>query len=127
MFGTERHKVIAATFATDNTFTTAIYIGGANKVAFEVPTFAVGASTDSCNVWALVANSETDTFRRVKDMGAYSSNSGLEDWEVPSGIGNYTVIVRPVTGFNYVKFEIGQGTTGRTATANLLAKVHVLN
>ena len=127
MFGQERHAVIAATIATDATFSSAIFIGGANKIAIEIPTFAGGISTDSANVYAVVCSTVDGTFRRLKDMGVYSANSGIGDWEVPRTIGNYTVVCNPAVGFKYLKLEIAQGSTSMTATAGLAAKIHVIN
>lgn len=127
MFGFNRHQSLVATISTDNTFSTAINIDGANKIAIEIPTFDVGLSTDSANVYAVVAKTANGTFRRVKDMGAYSASSGIQDWEVPSSIGNFTVVCRPVVGFNYMKIEVGQGATSVTSTAGVLAKIHVIN
>ena len=117
---------VSAIVATDVTFTSAIKIEGANRIGIEVPTFAVGLSTDSANVYALVSNESDGTFRRLKDMGVYSASSGIDDWEVPRGIGNYTVLCRPAVGFAWLKLEVGQGATSVTATAGLSCKVHIM-
>jgi hypothetical protein len=127
MYGQGRHLAVAATISTDNTFSTFVNITGANKIALEIPTFAVGASTDSCNVYAMVCQTETGTYRVVKDMGVYSSVSGIQDWEVPRSIGNYVVNCPVAVGFNYLKIGIGQAGQNKTATANILCKIHVIN
>ena len=126
MFGFYGHKRVPATVVTDATFTTAINVQGANRVAFEIPTFAAGLSTASANVYVNVCNSATGTFRRLKDVGIYSASSGIQVWEVPNGAGDYTVLCRPAVGFDWIKLEVGTGGSSVTATAGLDCFVHVM-
>jgi len=123
LLGQYGQKAIPATIGTDASISTAINVTGFNHVAFEIPTFAVGINTASANVYCQVAANAADTFRRVKDVGIYSSNSGIQTWEVPLGVGGYTVVCRPAERFNFVKIELGG--TNVTGTAGLAAKVHV--
>lgn len=119
------HVVKTATIVTDSTFSSEVNIAGFNRIAIEVPTFDAGLSTDSANVYVNVAETEGGTYRRLKDMGAYSSTSGIQDWEVPRTIGNYTVLCRPASGFHWMKLEVAQGATfNATSTAGLSCKVY---
>ena len=122
MLGNNSVRVVDAPIPLGATFSTAVNIDGANKIGLELPTFDVGSSTDSCNVYATVCDTRGGTYRRVKDMGAYSASSGIQDWEVPSTIGNYTVVCRPVVGFNFMKIEVSV-----SASAGIAARVHVIN
>ena len=120
MLGHFGHKVIAATVATDGSLSTAIYVAGANRISIELPTFAAGVITATANVFVLVSNTSTGTFRRLCDMGLYSSSSGLQPWEFPSTTGNVNVLCRPAVGYNYMKVQLSN-----TATANVTVNVHI--
>lgn len=111
MHGQFVHKTEVATFANAATVSRAIPIDGVNRVALELPTFAIGLGATTCNVFVQVSKTETGTFRRLKDMGVYSAASGLQDWEVPSSIGNCVVLCRPAAGFNYLKIEVSNAAT----------------
>ena len=113
------HQVIARTF-TAGTSSTAIYIGGAKRVAVEMPTFAAGVTTTTANLFFQVAKLDTDTFRRVQAMGFYSAASGVYDYEIPSNIGNKVYIVDPVVGFDHMKVEISN-----IVTTPFVMNVHV--
>jgi len=119
MLGQYQHGVTVATISTDTLVSTAIAIDGANRVAFEIPTLT-GGITATANVFCQVAESATGTFRRIVDMGVYSASSGLQDWEAPSTTGNRIILCRPAAGASHVKIELSN-----TATANVLAKVHI--
>lgn len=118
MRGQSLHKVQVATVAANAKASTAIPIDGVNRIAIELPTFT-NLITATANVFVQVCQTEDGTFRRLKDMGVYSASSGLQDWEVPSGAGGYTVLCRPAAGFNYMKIEMSQ-----TATAAYSPSVH---
>jgi len=122
MQGLSGHKTIIATIATGGSVTTAINVTQWNHVSIEVPTYAVGCVTATANIKCLVAKNNTDTFRPVREMGVYSANSGIQDWEIPSSAGNFNAICRPAARFNWVKFQISN-----TCTANLGCVVHVHN
>lgn len=111
MHGQFVHKTEVATFANAATVSRAIPIDGVNRVAFELPTYAIGLAAATCNVFVQVGETDTGTFRRLKDMGVYSAVSGLQDWEIPSGVGNSVVLCRPAAGFNYIKLELSQAAT----------------
>ena len=89
MFGISGHKRVPATVSTDGSVTTAINVRQWNHVSIEVPTFSDGCVTATANIKCLVAKNSTDTFRPVKEMGVYSSASGIEDWEIPSSTGDF--------------------------------------
>lgn len=112
---------IAVSIGINSMIATHVYIGEAKRVFIEVPTFAVGLITNNACVYAQVAHSETDTFRRVHDMGVYSAASGIYAWETPSGAGNAVFLCRPAAGHNYLKIESSQ-----TATAALACHVHIV-
>jgi hypothetical protein len=113
------HKTEVATMAIGDTVTRAIPIDGVNRIGLELPTFAASLVTATANVFVKVCETETGTFRRVKDMGVYSASSGLQDWEVPSTVGGSMVLCRPVPGFNYMQIEMS-----KTATAAYYPTVH---
>lgn len=113
------HKVEVATFLSAATFSRAIPIDGVNRVAIELPSFASNLATATANVFVQVCETVDGVFRRIKDMGVYSASSGLQDWEVPSSIGNSVVLCRPAVGFNYMKIELSQ-----IATAGYSPSVH---
>ena len=116
-------KPIAAYITTGATFSTAIPIAGASRVSLEIPTFAGGLTTANANVLVQACDTEDGTFRRVRDMGTYSANSGLQEWEVPSSTGSYHVICDSVLGFNFMKIEVPVN----TATAVLTCNVHIMH
>lgn len=119
MDGRYGHKFINADIATAGSISTAVYIAGANRVSIEIATLAVGCITSTANVFVFVANSATGTFRKLEDMGIYSSASGLQPWEHPSTTGNVNVLCRPVVGYNWMKVQISN-----TATATVSINVH---
>ena len=122
MQGFEYHAIQTATIATDGSITTAIHIGGANRVSIECPTFSVGVITATANIFVHVANTSDGTFRILRDMGTYSANSGLQQWELPSSTGNCNVLCRPAVGYNYMKIQ-----QSNTSTANAEYVVHKLH
>lgn len=113
------HKTEVATMAINDMVTRAIPIDGVNRIALELPTFAASLITTTANIFIQVCETETGTFRRVKDMGVYSASSGLQDWEIPSTVGGSMVLCRPAPGFNYMKIE-----SSKTATAVYSPTVH---
>lgn len=115
------HQRMSATIGINSTIAEAVFIGEARKVAIEIQTFANGLTTATANIFAQVANADTDTFRRLHDMGVYSAASGIYAWETPSGVGNAVYLCRPALGFNYLKIESSQ-----TATAAITCYVHVV-
>lgn len=115
------HQRMSATIGINSTIATAVFIGEARKVAIEIQTFANGFTGANGNIYVQVANGETDTFRRLHDMGVYSAASGIYAWETPSGAGNAVYLCRPALGFNYLKIESSQ-----TATAAITCYVHVV-
>ena len=122
MLGQSGHHVQAVTMVTDGSQTSAFFIGGANKIVFEVPTFSAGGLiTATANVYAWVSKTATGTFRPVADMGVYSGSSGIDVWEYPSTTGNVNIVCRPITGFDFCKIRISN-----TATAMVSFNVHTL-
>lgn len=115
------HQKISATIGINSTVAEAVYIAEAKKVAIEIQTFANGLITATANIYARVALNESDTFRRVQDMGVYSANSGIYDWEIPSSTGNRVYLCRPALGFTYFQIESSQ-----TATAAVTCYVHII-
>ena len=124
MFGMFGHRITPCSFSTGSTFSTVITLpGGYNFWAFGIQTFAAGVGTATANVYVQVSNSApTAGFRRVKFMGQYSGGSGLQDFEVPSSLGNYICVAPSIIGWNYVRLELS------TVTTNLLsAEIHSMN
>lgn len=115
------HQRMSATIGINSMTAEAVFIGEARRVSIEMQTFAVGLITATANIYCQVANADTDTFRRVQDMGVYSAASGIYDWETPSGVGNFNAVCRPALGFNYLKIE-----SSKTATAAITCYVHVV-
>lgn len=111
---------VAATIGINALSSPAVFIGGASRVALEIPAFT-NLITATANIYVKACATENGTFYRVKDMGTYSANSGLQDWEVPSTAGGFIVICDPAIGFNYICVE-----SSKTATAAFSAKVHVM-
>lgn len=120
MRGQNGHHSTVVTVASGANDSSAVYIAGANRVAIELPAFGTLLAAAASNVYVKGAKSELGTYRRVQDMGVYSSNSGIYDWEVPSGTGDRFVLCRPIVGFDYMKVEIGQ-----VATDGYSPSVHV--
>lgn len=121
MNGLYGDKRIECAIAIDAKISSAVPIKGANKIAIELPTFAIGLITATANVYALVCDTAAGTFRRVVANGVYSGGSGYLDFELPSSAGNRIVDVPWATGFGYLKIE-----TSNTATAAYTAYVHVM-
>lgn len=119
MRGQHGHFVEVATMATDSLVSRAIPIHGVNRIGIELPTFAASLITATANIFVRVCDTETGTFRRLKDMGVYSASSGLQDWETPSSVGGTNVLCRPVAGFNFMQIE-----SSKTATAAYYPTVH---
>lgn len=114
------HGVKPANITTGNTASDAIYIQGANRIAIEIPTFSVGVTTATANVYVQGAQTSSATFRRIQIDGVYSAASGIYDWETPSSIGNKMVICMPAPGFEYIKIELSNA-----ATAIVSCNVHM--
>lgn len=110
-------KVIPAYIASAASVSTAIHVDNFDRVFFDLPTFAVGCATATANVYCLVADSATGTFKNLRLNGTYSAGAGIASWEVPSSIGNYRVEV-PCQGWPYVKIQLGADTSS-TVTANV--------
>jgi len=92
------------TGATFSTYVT--LIAGYNNYAISMGTFAVGLPTNTANVYVQVSNTTTtSTFQRVKFMGTYSAGSGIQDWEIPSSIGNYIAVCPALVGWKYMRVE----------------------
>lgn len=103
---------LAATFATSTTCSTAaINIADAQQVAVELATFTSGLSVTSTIVYIQVAQSSTDTFRRLSRVVVSGSTSLIEDYTVPTFEGNRTVCIPDVKAFNYCKIELANETT----------------
>lgn len=115
------HQILSATIGINSTVAESVFIAEARKVSIEIRTFASGFITATANIFARVAHSDTDTFRRVRDMGVYSASSGIYEWEIPSSEGNFNAVCRPALGYNYLQIE-----TSKTATAALTCYVHVV-
>lgn len=121
MRGMYGDKPVVATVASNAKSSTAIYIGGANRIALEIPSFGSDLATATANIFVMGGDTESGTFRRIKDMGVYSATSGINDWEVPSTTGDYLVICDTVLGFGYMKIQLSN-----TATNGFLPNVHVM-
>lgn len=108
MFGMYGHQVLACTMTTGATVATVITLpGGYNYYAVAVGTFSAGLPTTTANVYVQVSNTTTtSTFQRVKLTGAYSSGSGIQDWEVPSSTGNYIAVCPALVGWKYARVEM---------------------
>lgn len=121
MKGQNGHHSQVATVASGANDSTTVYIAGANRILIELPAFGTLLAASTSAVYVKVAKEATDTFRRLQDMGVYSANSGIYDWEIPTGSGNRFVLCRPVVGVDHMKVELGQ-----TATAGYCPTVHIL-
>lgn len=115
------HKSVDAPIASGTSESTYVQIFGANRVAIEFPDFGTLLAASTANGYVSVAQSPTDTFYRLQDMGVYSANSGIRDWEIPAFSGARTVLCRPVVGFNYMK--VGLSTA---ATDGITPIVHII-
>ena len=121
MRGQHGHQTQVVTFASGESESSSAFIAGANRIGIEFPAFDTLLAAANANAYVKVAKDSGDTFRRLKDMGVYSANSGLQDWEVPSFSGGTLVLCRPVVGFNYMKVELSTAATdGYTATVHIL-------
>lgn len=121
MRGQHGHQTQVVTFASGESESSACFISGANRIAIEFPAFASLLGANNANGYVKVAQGSGDTFRRLKDMGVYSANSGIQDWETPSSTGGFTVLCRPVVGFDHMKVELSTAaTSGYTATVHIL-------
>lgn len=112
------HGVQPTTINSGTSFTNVVDIRGCNYVAVELPTISTFLTTATANVFFNVCNTSTGTFRRLQTMGIYSSNSGVQDIEVPSTGGNKMVYVPQLGGFNYAKVEFNNVCTA-TASINV--------
>jgi hypothetical protein len=115
------HQRLSATIGINSTLAESVFIGEAKRVYLEVQTFANGLTAANANLYAQVAHSEVDVFRRLHDMGVYSAASGIYAWETPSGAGNAVYLCRPAAGYNYLKIEASV-----TATAALTCYVNIV-
>jgi hypothetical protein len=111
MWGFSGHQRTGCTFATGATSGSAVFIGGANHVSIEVPTFASYMSVTTANIYIQGSNKSDGTFRRIVDEGNYSAGAGIADWEVPSSTGNRTIICRPAARCDWIKVETSRVTT----------------
>lgn len=111
MWGFSGHQTVVCTFATGATISSAIPTRGSNHVAIELETFAVGLAAATANVYVLGCKTASGTFRRIMDEGNYSAGAAIADWEVPSTIGNKTVVCRPAARFDYIKYQFSQDVT----------------
>ena len=121
MFGLDKYKTQTLTFAVGSTVCgTGVNVCGCHHVLLEVPTFSVGLSDTTANVYLQASATLTGTYRRVGMIGAYSAGFGL-DYEIPSSIGNRTVFVDPGAYCKYIKFEVS---TAATATYSPIVHLH---
>lgn len=121
MQGTHGHFKKVVTFISGESESSAAFISGANRVAIEFPAFGTLLAAAAANAYVKVAKDEDDTFRRLRDMGVYSSTSGIQDWEIPSFTGDKMILCRPVVGFDHMKVELSTAATdGYTATVHIL-------
>jgi len=115
-------KVLGASFTTDSTFSTAIFVEGYQFASVEMGDFTSGVVTGTANVYVQAAGtSTTGEFKRVKQMGVYSSGSGILDFEIPSSSGLYFTEI-PAFGKSWIRLEISN-----SMTASVNAKVHAWN
>jgi len=115
------YKTIQATLTTGTTLSTALQCEGYQRATLEVPTFAVGVVTATCNVYLQGSDTKTGTYRRIREMGVYSGISGLGEWETPSSAGNF-MVAAPIKGIKWAKVEFSKTTTLPVGT-----KLHCYN
>lgn len=104
--------------ATGASKTDPIPCGNFDRMAIIAQTFAVYCLTASVGL-ALEGSSTatTSTFRPLYIHGRYSAGSGLLQWEVPVGAGNYMVVVPGAVMSPHVRLSLGANTA--TASANI--------
>lgn len=110
-------KLLSANIASGASVSTAIHVANFDKVFFDIPTLTGAATATANNIYALVCDTATGTFRNLKLYGTYSAGAGIANWEVPYSAGNYRVEV-PCAGWDYVKIQLGANSTS-TITANV--------
>ena len=115
-------KSVAATHATDATFSSVVEIRGASKVFIEPPTtWKTSAATVS--LYVCVANTSTaGSMKRLKVLspGASGVSAGVIDWAVPAVAGGYIAACPEVVGMTHMRLE-----TSLTATAACTSYIHM--
>lgn len=97
-----------------------INVEGFDRVSLDIQTFAVYCLTASVALSLQGSTTATtSSFRYVKHMGVYSAGSGILNWEVPVGVGNYVVTCEPATNFKWIRPVL----LANTATASANVKV----
>jgi hypothetical protein len=105
-----QHHVLQVKTATISTgssvMSTALKTGGFPTWA-EIPTFAVGITTATAQVYCQVSDtSTTSTFRRVVD----DKTANADFWVTTSTIGNFQVKL-PNTGWQWTRLEVSNAAT----------------
>lgn len=118
------YKVLDATIVLDAHTSDAVNIEGANGIAIEVPTFAVGLNTASASLVLSGAEESDGTFRTLY---ALTAASGYDTLTVLSGsAGGVTVLLGPEASIlpKFIKVTT-TGTNSTATTAGLAVKVHM--
>ena len=126
--GFDRDKRVQVTFGVGSTVCASpVWVGGANAVFFELPTFASGLGASTANVYCQSAAGMPGTapvgpFYRVMAQGQYSGGAGYADFEIPSTIGAKMVCIPMGQTMQWVKMEVSNAATAAT----YLPFIHVL-
>jgi hypothetical protein len=123
MNGFQIHKVQGVSMVTGASFAGPFDVRGANQVALEIPTFGTVFTTATPNVYINAAASG-GTFVRVKAMGTYSSSSGIQDWEIAQGPGNYIAYCPVAVGFTQIQVQFSTTVSGNGGV--FTPRVHVM-
>jgi hypothetical protein len=108
------HVRLPCTMTTGTSLTSSIDCRGWKYLAIECPTFSIAFGSANCAVYCYVAaNDVTAQYRPLYDLGLATSGA-VQQWTIPSGIGNFLAPVDAYQGFAYVKFGFSQVTTAAT-------------
>jgi len=117
------YKELPATISSTNQESDAINIKGQKGISIELPTFTVGLNTAAAAVSLKGSEDSDGTFRPIY---MYSAASGYNAFGIPSGAGNYTVVLNQNSGFlpGFIKVCVS-GTNATATAAGYAAVVHM--
>lgn len=79
-------------------------VSGYQFASIQVPAFGTNFATTAVSIKLEGGyTSTTGQLATVKAMGVYSAGSGILDWEVPGGTGDYVTADVPIWGLNYIR------------------------
>ena len=111
-YGLYGNQATSVPMVSAASITVPIDVRGANAVWVELPTFSVGMTLTSGNMYVRGSpTAVTSTFRRLAMMGNYSGATGVYNWELPYSTGNVMVQLPVAYFWNYIQLEFNMNAT----------------